>query len=308
MLRKISRKYLSNIVFYSKKIWNQLKLFVEYPIYYTKEILSIVNSLCSSIILYHSNLKRIIRKINGVKFLFDFSYNPKFRTMYFGMVQTHVIKVFLKYIKKESVFIDVGANVGHFSAIGAGLVGKSGQVHSFEPVPEYFNKLSEISILNKQYQIYVNNFALGETSGTLEMNLTKSSTLGWSTLVPDFMKSDEIKKTFKVNVMRLDDYIFEKKIKNISLIKIDVEGFEFPVLKGLSKFFKENKEDLPPIIVEVVPVAYSKLGYKIEDLENYMRNFSYYAFWPNGKSRADLKKLEHWRDILFIQINKKSKY
>ena len=52
------------------------------------------------------------------------------------------------------------------------------------------------------------------------------------------MPNDTIKEVQTVPIRRLDNYIKEKKLVNIKLIKIDTEGFEFPVLKGLCNYFE----------------------------------------------------------------------
>jgi len=119
-----------------------------------------------------------------------------------------------------------------------------------------------------------NNRKKSENPSISDINLSKQE-IGTNTLVSGFLDPSQIKKTIKVNVRRLDDYLLDKKIKNISLIKIDVEGYEYFVLKGLKKYFTENKEKLPPIIVEIIPSMYPLSGIKLADLDNYMKLFSY---------------------------------
>ena len=155
LLRKFSYKYFRDPFFYFKVILKELKFFIEYPIYILREFLNIARSLISSILSNSFRTNVFYRKLNGINFKFDFNYSKAFRvrTMFFGMVQTNVIKGLLKYIKKGTVFIDVGASIGYMSAIGAGLVGKNGQVHSFEPLPENFKKLREIVELNKNLEL-----------------------------------------------------------------------------------------------------------------------------------------------------------
>ncbi len=100
------------------------------------------------------------------------------RVLYLGLYSTRLVSVLLKYLKKGDIFIDVGAHIGYITAIGTGLVGKKGQVHSFEPVPVYFEKLLEFSHLNKNHQIFVNNYALGETEGISNIDLNKKIRAG----------------------------------------------------------------------------------------------------------------------------------
>lgn len=244
-----------------------------------------------------------VKKINGILFEFDFDYSPKMKKMYFNTYQPSVVEILRIFLRKGDTFIDVGANIGYLSALAAGLVGREGEVHSFEPVPEYCQKLKKFAKMNTQYKIYVNQFALGneEKSGTIYIE--GNPDIGNNTFFPALLP-DNKSKTAQVSIQRLDKYIKEREIKNIKLIKIDVEGFEFPVLKGLSGYFSEcqNKNSYPLIICEVCPEVYAFLGHKLQDLFDYMRNFSYYPFKVlNIRKRIDINKMNKKEvvDIIF---------
>jgi len=129
--------------------------------------------------------------------------------------------------------------------------------------------------------------------------------LGGNTLIEGLINKEQIKKTELVEIKRLDEYIFENEIKNISLIKIDVEGYEFAVLKGLSRFLEKKLQKYPLIIVEIIPSAYSLQGLNLKALDNYMKNYFYYAYTLDGKSRIDITKYEniHVFNVLFMHEN-----
>jgi len=302
MFKAITRKYLRNFKYYFRLVLKQLPILMENPFYYLKEWLKIFESLISKGLIEFPNIKLniISRKIHGVNFRFYFKFAPRYRRMYLGLNSTSIVRVLLKYVKKGSCFIDAGANIGYISAIGAGLVGKNGQVHSFEPIPIYFEKLDELRRFNKDYNIYVNKFALGDNLGKKTININKNL-IGANSMVFGLLNSNLIKDSIEIEVKRLDDYIFNKNIQNISLIKIDVEGYEFLLLKGLIKFFENNKDSLPPLIVEITPEAYPLLGCTLEDLEDLLRNFNYHAYSTNEKYKINVKKLERPIDILFKQ-------
>ena len=76
-------------------------------------------------------------KIQGVVFEFDFDLGPAVTQMYFGTYQPEVFLLMRRFMRPGDTFVDVGANIGYLSALGMGLVGASGEVHSFEPVPQY---------------------------------------------------------------------------------------------------------------------------------------------------------------------------
>ena len=244
------------------------------------------------------------KKINGILFEIDLNQpglNFYIKQIFFDYYEMSLVEVMKKTLKQGDVFLDVGAHIGYLSAVGASLVGKSGQVHSFEPVPEYFQFLKNLSKINQEYKIIVNNHALGEKSGITKIDCPGPLHGGGSTLVPGLLDINNIPKakTINVQVLRLDSYIEENKLEKISLIKIDVEGFEFPVLKGLENYFKENNHR-PIIICEIVPEAYLLLGYSQNQLLEYMGKYGYFAFnILNPRLRVDVTKFKSGAEVVF---------
>ncbi len=226
------------------------------------------------------------------------------RRKYLGLNQKNVIGVILNNLKKAEIFIDIGANIGTMSLVGAGLVGKKGEVHCFEPVPSYFIKLLEFKLLNQEYQIFPNNFALGEKPRTTEIKCSNYN-IGWNTIVPKFLNNPEkIKEKIIVKIKRLDDYIFINNLdqENIGLIKIDVEGFEYPVLKGMTKFLNKI-EKLPPIIVEIAAGSYPIMNSSLKDFQDFMIQHGYRAFSLNKEYKLDICKLKQTSNVLFLNSN-----
>lgn len=250
-----------------------------------------------------SEKKSGILKKNDVTFPLDFSLGNKIKKMQAGNFQPIVTEILKQFLKKGDTFIDAGANIGYFSFIGSGLVGKKGQVHSFEPVPEYFLKLDAFAKINKGYQIKANQMALGDKEAILPIFIKGGEQIGNNTFFPELL--GEGKSNIKeVSVVRLDDYIAREKVKNITLIKIDVEGFEFPVLLGLSRYFEqcESIGSFPAIICEVVPSAYEKQGHVLQDLFSYMEGFEYYPYDVfNTDKKINIKQLQrnNVTDVLF---------
>lgn len=236
----------------------------------------------------------VSRKMNGVLFRFNFNYSSV-KKMYFNTYEPGTVEILRKFLKKGDTFIDVGANIGYFSAVAAGCVGTNGQVHSFEPVSEYFQKLKNFAEANSRYKIVVNQFALGSEEKSKKIYIRGYPDIGNNTFFPILLTDAKENKTAEVSICRLDEYIKERKINNIKLIKIDVEGFEFPVLLGLERYFLRCQDTgfYPLIICEIISSVYSSLGYKLEDLFDYMKRFSYYPFEIiNTKKRIKIDKIK----------------
>jgi len=253
-------------------------------------------------------IKPVQKRINGVLFEFDCAYNPTIGDMYVGGYEVETVELMKRILREGDVFIDVGANIGYLSAIGAGFVGKAGQVHSFEPVPCYFSQLKKMAKMNPGYKIVVNQCALGEKRGIAPIKVSGLKDIGFNSMVPGLMEnSSEVKEIFEVSVYRLEDYIKEKAIDKVSLIKIDVEGWEFPVLKGLSNWFKSTKH-LPHIICEIKPGTYHLLGCTLTQLIEYMQTFNYKSYnLVNTRKEVCISRLKGSTNVLFVSTGKSEK-
>ena len=160
------------------------------------------------------------------------------------------------------IVLDVGGNVGYISAVAASCVGTSGEVHTFEPLKECFDRLEVLRGLNPQFRMHFNNVALGAETGTLSLAFDAAGDSRNATLVP----GKNFPEAWQVPVWRLDEYIAER-IANpdrIRFVKIDVEDFEFAVLRGLDRFFASTKSR-PILVIEIKPWEIKKLGFTMQD-------------------------------------------
>ena len=248
-------------------------------------------------ILYARPIKR---RIKGVLFEFDFSLSPYIKSMYFGWYSAVVTNFMESILRPGDTFIDIGASIGYITAKGAGLVGKTGEVHSFEPSAPSFQKLKKLSDMNHDYRIIVNQYALGEEEREAEFHITEEH-LGENFIVSDEYPADSV----KIVVRRFDTYAEEKKLKNIKLIKIDVESYEFPVLKGFRNYFEKNS-NRPVIICEIFPFAYPCHGATLAEFLEYMGQYGYKGYSINcPQKEIDIVSLtkEEGYDILFRSGN-----
>ena len=212
-----------------------------------------------------------------------------------------IVSAMKSILKPGDIFIDVGSNIGYLSIVGAALVGKKGEVHSFEPIPAYFQDAKMVADLNNEYEIVVNNFALGDKNENLEIQMTNEPFIGNSTFLPEILAEGISKQSISVPVRRLDEYI-EKMIEHkdrIRLIKIDVEGFESLVLKGMEGFFQKYIYR-PDIICEIKLEAYAKLGFSLVQLNEFMNKYKYSAYYIEApKININLNNLKGEVNVIF---------
>lgn len=169
-----------------------------------------------------------------------------------------------------SIVLDIGANIGFFSCV----IARNSDVHvlAFEPDPKNFAQLQER--LNKEKladRVQAYPIALSDTTGVAKLYI--------SDLAPTDHKLIDTRSTSSVEVTTktLDQFMNEhprNRERRISLIKIDVQGAELMVLRGMHQTLKLN--GYPPILVEYSPSdlraasvssaeffhAFAELGYR----------------------------------------------
>ncbi len=221
----------------------------------------------------------VIATINGnVRFehrWLSFLDEDDFRAMLTNSYDIILCEYLRTHLTPGDIFLDAGANVGYISAMAASHVGISGEVHGFEPLLECYTRLERLRDLNPQFHFFFNNIALGETAGILPIAFNPNGDSRNATLVPGKRAAE----TRDVPVQRLDEYIKRAipSADRIKIIKIDVEGFEFLVLRGLGRFLAETSHR-PAIVCEIKPWELHNLGATLVEFEQYMNQFGYRSY------------------------------
>lgn len=126
----------------------------------------------------------------------------------------------------DQIALDIGANIGNHSIYFKKYFKK---VIAFEPIIKTFNIL-KLNVSNYK-NIEIKNFGLSSSNGTFYMETNKTN-IGGSRIVKDNTNSGESFDFFVLDDLKIEG--------NVGLIKIDVEGHEYEVLKGSEKLIKNN--------------------------------------------------------------------
>src|SRR3989344_2723923 len=133
----------------------------------------------------------------------------------------------LKFVKDDSVIVDIGANIGVFS-IKAAQAGSCAKVFGYEPMPKNFELLKEnISLNNLKDRVRVFNEAVSGKNQYLELNYRDNDSGGASMYVfgnKEGLKSIKVKSTTLLDIFRIN------KIEKCDFLKIDCEGAEEDIL------------------------------------------------------------------------------
>jgi FkbM family methyltransferase len=154
-----------------------------------------------------------------------------------GVWEPRISRLIVDSMKPGGVFVDIGANIGWHSKI---VQNEGYDVIAFEPEPENFNILKE-NCNKPDSTLYT--VALGDKAETLLIERNPNN-YGDSFISETGTKS--------VSVVRLDDLLDEETIARVSVIKMDVQGYETKVISGASNFFNSLSNGTT-IIIEVSP-------------------------------------------------------
>jgi len=177
------------------------------------------------------------------------------------------LQKFLNRINNKTVFYDIGANIGMYSLCAAKYKVSPKFIYCWEPEPFNFKRLKENIDLNDIKNITAFPIALGSKNAVLEL-WTNAKEPG--SLTPNFTRKSS--KSIPVQVARGDDWVLKKKLHLPSIIKIDVEGYEFNVLKSFEKTISKSK---PIIFLEIHPFFLKNLGIKKEQVLNFLYGLNY---------------------------------
>lgn len=132
------------------------------------------------------------------------------------------------------VIFDIGANRGEYSELILKVFPKA-RIHAFEPAVESFELLR--SRLKGYQDVATYNFAIGKTEG--RASLYKEIPLGRIASLTKLDVTDSV-LTEEVSIRRLDSLLQDLDVKQIDLLKIDVEGHEMDVLLGAEKAIRNG--------------------------------------------------------------------
>ena len=199
-----------------------------------------------------------------------------------------------RVLRKGDVFVDAGCNVGYFSLQASEAVGNEGQVICFEPSPVTYKRLLENININGFKNINAINKGLSDKEGTMSLNISESGYDAWNTFAK--VADGKFQSTVSVEVTTLDKSLEQLDKKRISLIKIDVEGWEkFVLLGGRDLFTSYN----PTVMIEFTEENTYNAGYFVQELYDILAGWGYQWFkFVEGNLIAEDRKLHYPYDNL----------
>ena len=211
-----------------------------------------------------------------------------------------------RFLKASDTFIDIGSNIGLFSLNAAQILGNKGSVIAFEPTPSTYKRLMENIELNHfEKIIHAFNIGISDKKGNLSLNISSDGHDAWNT----FANQEDVKFSHRVEipVETLDGFLedqFNKPKEEISLMKIDVEGWERHVLTGAKSLL--IADDAPVLMVEFTESNLFAAGTSCFEIYDMVVSFGYQWYTYDSKSNLvvhDPKRIHYPYDNLFAIKN-----
>lgn len=205
--------------------------------------------------------------------------------------------------------LDIGANLGFYTCLFARKVGPAGRVIAFEPTPATFSLLEQNVRINGLDEIVeVRQCALSDAEGTASMNVFPAGSDVYNSLGVDYSLGHERPVgVIEVPTTSLENCLRGETFPNGCFIKIDVEGFEYQVIKGGAESLRHL--DNASMVVEMYEPAARQCGSSTLDTLALLESCGFAAYWMTPRSlapldshaRADLKNGTLPPDVFFFK-------
>lgn len=196
------------------------------------------------------------------------------------------------YVSNDAIIFDIGANIGYFTLLLTERLNFKGSAYLFEPVP-HLAELCKTTFSGVTFGVTVLDFGLSDMDAEEEIFIANNGNLGWNTLISQMATPDMIK--IRIRLKAFDSCGIDV---TPSFIKVDVEGAEYKVFRGMLGSLRKWRP-LPVVLCEVgwgqshpaweqemsIFMEMKRIGYTICDL--------------NGLP-VDENKLQRTTDVLFI--------
>jgi len=211
------------------------------------------------------------------------------RHIYF-LGQYEPVEAFLltRLLKPGMTVVDGGANVGAHTLMAATAVGPDGAVHAFEPVPRTADRLEAHVSDSGLDNVTVNRAALWSEPDTVTLSLPPDNLDNAGAFS---LRGGDSASAVRAPALRLDDYVEERALSQVDLVKLDLEGAELPALRGMPRVLERMR---PLLLVEICQATCRRFGYEPGAIWELLAGLGYrgYAIGESSAASGEIAGLE----------------
>jgi len=211
--------------------------------------------------------------INGAKFFVRRGETGLTGNVYAGLHEYSDMAFVLHFLRKDDLFVDVGANSGSYTILACAAVGCEG--YAFEPIFSTYQNLTENLRLNHlENRVTALNVGVGAAVGEIAF------TTGLDTVNHAVSTSDTGAQSVMVPIVPLDEVLADR---NPTMIKIDIEGYETPAIEGALRTLRESS--LKAVIMELNGSG-ARYGFNEAKILEIMKELGFESFSYDPISRT----------------------
>jgi len=214
--------------------------------------------------LTHAVIRHIIPaelKVDGATVVLNPNDPVVSGALTFGVYERPETRFFCAACRPGMTFLDIGANVGYYTALAIPRIGSTGRAIALEPDPENFRYLEATIRANRAINVIAIPKAAGAVAGTTALH-TSSFNRGDNRLYPNELSDGSC----TVEVCTVDDLLANLGVGAVDLIKVDVQGFEGHVLQGMNETIRRSPN--LTAMIEFWPFGLQSAGTSPEDFLN----------------------------------------
>ena len=210
--------------------------------------------------------KQVISNINGFSMLLDLKTPGISKALFvYGIREILDTQIVQEVVRGKMDVIEVGGNIGYYTLLEA--AGSTGAIYVFEPDPRSRPILEEnIEINNFQDRVKVFPWAVGDKSGTQPFYLGRKANLSSTQAREETTSAGQL----NVKCIKLDDF---EPAYNASFLRMDIEGAEDSVIRGMTKILDQGKPF--SFLIEVHPTLYKMFNIPFIETLHYLKDIGF---------------------------------
>jgi FkbM family methyltransferase len=206
---------------------------------------------------------------------------------FFGVWEPSITAYMTATLSPGDIVIDIGANVGYDTLLASHLVGPTGEVHAIEASPRVYNLLTENLALNETANVTTYQAAVCASDCAVQVFLHDPCNLGGTTIMPAVALRRAVSVEATVRGRPLAAIIPEPTILGARLIKIDVEGAEWPVVEGFASLLPHLASHTE-LLIEVSAEGLNDHGCTIPAFLDLFRKAGFSAYAIGNRYTVDM--------------------